>query len=201
MLRGAMFMAKAKKSETIVPGGNPVLDHLATYITELFINGDVNAFVEADLMQQLLVYRLGDVAKPMMQHTVKMVGDELKKAGKLDLKKRVGGINQQKRIMFRTEDQYNALIALFFQVIDDKPELVSFIDDETSFENFMIYCINEYREQWERFVNDILQERLGLERKHGLYANRNRAEEAWDKVPTYADYIDERIEAMAKSAE
>ncbi|MGA9139490.1 MAG: hypothetical protein WBZ29_04665 [Methanocella sp.] len=194
-------MTKAKERETVVPGGNPVLDHLATYITELFINGDVNAFVEADLLHDLLVYKLGDVAKPMMQHTVEKVDAELKKSGKLDLKKRVGGINQQKRIMFRTEDQYNALIALFFDAIEDKPELVESIADEASFENFMIYCINEYREQWERFVNGILEERLALERKLGLYANRNRADQAWDKVPTYADYIDQRIGAMAGQSE
>ncbi len=190
-------MAKAKERETVVPGGNPVLDHLATFITELFIGGDVNAFVEADLLHDLLVYKLNDVAKPMMQHTVEKVNAELKKSGKLDLKKKVGGINQQKRIMFRTEDQYNAMIALFFEAIEDRPELVESIADETSFENFMIYCINEYREQWERFVSGILEDRLGLERKLGLYANRNRADEAWDKVPTYADYVDERVEAMA----
>jgi hypothetical protein len=194
-------MAKAKEHENVVPGGNPVLDHLAAYITELFIGGDVNAFVEADLLHDLLVYKLNDVAKPMMQHTVKTVRAELKKAGKLDLKKRVGGINQQKRIMFRTEDQYNALIALFFEAVEERPELIESIADETSFENFMIYCINEYREQWERFVNGILEDRLGLERKLGLYANRNRADPDWEKVPTYADLVDERIEAMAGPSE
>jgi len=197
VLRGAKVMAKAKKSEQAEPKENAVLGHLAGYITELFINGDVNAFVEADLLQDLLVYKLDGVAKPMMQRTIQKIGKELKKAGKLDLKTRISGINQQKRIMFRTEDQYNALIALFFEAVEDRPELVNFIDDENSFENFMIYCINDYREQWERFVSEIVQERLGLERKLGLYANRNRADEAWDKVPTYADYVNERIEAMA----
>ncbi len=200
VLRGAKVMAKAKKVEQAEPKENAVLGHLAGYITELFINGDVNAFVEADLLQDLLVYKLDDVAKPMMQRTVQKIGKELKKAGKLDLKTRISGINQQKRIMFRTEDQYNALIALFFEAVEDRPELVDFIDDETSFENFMIYCINDYREQWERFVSEIVQERLDMERKLGLYANRNRADEAWDKVPTYADYVNERIEGMAASS-
>jgi len=199
VLRGAKVMAKAKKVEQAEPKENPVLGHLAGYITELFISGDVNAFVEADLLQDLLVYKLDDIAKPMMQHTVKKIGKELKKSGKLDLKTRISGINQQKRIMFRSEDQYNALISLFFEAVEGKPELVDFIDDETSFENFMIYCINDYREQWERFVSEIVQERLDMERKLGLYANRNRADEAWDKVPTYADYVNERIEAMAAS--
>jgi hypothetical protein len=190
-------MAKAKKVEQAEPKENPVLGHMASYITELFISGDVNAFVEADLLQDLLVYKLDDVAKPMMQHTVQKMGKELKKSGKIDLKTRIGGINQQKRIMFRSEDQYNALISLFFDAVENRPELVDFLDDETSFENFMIYCINDYREQWERFVGEIVQERLDMERKLGLYANRNRADEAWDKVPTYADYVNERIEAMA----
>ncbi|OPY28052.1 MAG: hypothetical protein A4E28_01741 [Methanocella sp. PtaU1.Bin125] len=189
-------MAKAKKVKTAEPKDNAVLGHLASYITELFINEDVNAFVEADLLQDLLVYRLDGIAKPVMEHTIYKMGEELKKSGKIDLKKRVGGINQQKRIMFRTEDQYNAMISLFFEAVEDRPELVDFIDDETSFENFMIYCINDFREQWERFVSDIVQEKLGLERKFGLYANRNRADPAWDKVPTYADYVDERIGAM-----
>jgi hypothetical protein len=200
VLRGEKVMAKAKKGKQAEPKENAVLGQLAGYITDLFINADVNAFVEADLLQDLLVYKLDDVAKLMMQHTVQKIGKELKKSGKLDLKQRVGGITQQKRIMFRNESQYNALISLFFEVVDDKPELVDFIDDETSFENFMIYCINDYREQWEMFVSEIVQERLELERKLGLYANRNRADEAWDKVPTYADYIDERVGAMAAPA-
>ena len=165
VLRGAKLWQRQRKVEQAEPKENAVLDHLAAYITELFINGDVNAFVEADLLQDLLVYKLDDVAKPMMQRTVQKIGKELKKAGKLDLKTRISGINQQKRIMFRTEDQYNALIALFFEAVEDRPELVDFIDDETSFENFMIYCINDYREQWERFVSEIVQERLDLERK------------------------------------
>jgi DNA-binding transcriptional ArsR family regulator len=198
-----MDMAKAKKGGEVAeaaPEGNIVLDHLAAFITEQFINEDVNAFAEANLMHELLVYKLNEVAKPMMQQTVEKAGKELKKAGKIDLKKRVSGINQQKRIMFRNEDQYNALISLFFDAVEEKPELVGFIDDETSFENFMIYCINDYRDQWEQFVNDIIQDRLGLERKYKLYANRNRADPVWEKVPTYADYIADRIDDMASPA-
>ncbi len=49
----------------------------------------------------------------------------------------------------------------------------------------------------ENFVNRIVGDRLALERKKMLYANRNRADNAWEDVPTYADYIAERMDAMA----
>ncbi len=193
-------MAKAKKGEEVVIKSDPVLDNVAAFIIELFIKEDVNSFMEADLLHDLLVYKLDTSALPIMEKTVRAMGDELKASHTLDLKKRIGGITQQKRVMFRTNDQYNALVALFFQAIEAKPELVDFLDDESSFENFMILCINEYREIWERFVKEIVEERMVLERKKKLYANRNRADNAWEDVPTYADYIAERVDVLAAPA-
>lgn len=197
-LRGAIIMAdEVMNDEEIAADGNPALDHLAAFIIEVLIKEDVNSFLESDLLHDLLVYKLKEVAVPMMENTVRKAGLELKSSKVIDLKKRVGGINQQKRIIFRTEDQYNALVSLFFEAIEDKPGLVDFIDDETSFENFMIYCINDYREQWERFVDGVVQDRLALERKNKLYANRDRNNDVWEKIPTYADYIAERIDSVA----
>jgi len=196
-----MVKAKKKSEEEVEIKSNPVLDNIASFIIETFIKEDVNSFMEADLMHDLLVYKLDTVAGPVMDNTVRKVGDELKASRTVDLKKLIGGINQQKRIMFRTNNQYNALVIMFFQAIEDKPELVDFIDNESSFENFMILCINDYREAWEDFVKGIVEERIALERKNKLYANRNRADEAWENVPTYADYIAERIDDMAAPAD
>jgi hypothetical protein len=176
---------------------DPVLDNLASFIIEVFIKEDVNSFVEADLLHDLLVYKLDTAARLIMEKTVRALGDELKARRQLDLKKRIGGINLQKRILFRTADQYNAFVALFFQAVEAHPELADFIDDESSFENFMILAINEYRMVWENFVKGIVEERMALERKNRLYANRNRSDNVWENVPTYADYVAERVETLA----
>jgi hypothetical protein len=195
-----MAKAKAMKEEEVVIKSDPVLDNVATFIIELFIKEDVNAFAEADLLHDLLVYKLDTAALPIMEKTVGAMGEELKASRTLDLKKRIGGITQQKRVMFRSTDQYNSLVALFFQAIEEKPELVDFLEDESSFENFMILCINDYREVWERFVKEIVEARTALERKKKLYANRNRADDAWEDVPTYADYVAERVDVLAAPA-
>jgi hypothetical protein len=195
-----MAKAKAKKSEEVVIKADPVLDNVATFIIELFIKEDVNSFMEADLLHDLLVYKLDTSALPIMEKTVRAMGDELKASKTLDLKTRIGGLTQQKRVLFRTNDQYNALVTLFFQTIEAKPELVDFLDDESSFENFMILCINDYREVWERFVKEIVDARMALERKKKLYANRNRADDAWEDVPTYADYVAERVDILVAQA-
>jgi hypothetical protein len=195
-----MAKAKAKKDEEVVIKSDPVLDNVATFVIELFIKEDVNAFAEADLLHDLLVYKLDTGARPIMEKTVRAMGDELKVSRTLDLKKRIGGLTQQKRVQFRTENQYNAMVALFFQAVEDKPEMVDFLDNESSFENFMILCINDFREVWERFVTGIVEERMALERKKKLYANRNRANDAWEDVPTYADYIAERVDDLAVTA-
>jgi hypothetical protein len=192
-----MAKAKVKKDEEVVIKSDPVLDHLASFIIEIFIKEDVNSFVEADLLHDLLVYKLEADAAPIMEKIVRALGEELKASRTLDLKKRIGGITQQKHVQFRTPDQYNAMIAVFFQAVDEKPELADFLDNEQSFENFMIMCVSDYREFWERFVREIVEERTGLERKSKLYANRNRSDDAWENVPTYADYVAERIDALA----
>jgi hypothetical protein len=196
----AKAKAKVKKDEEVVIKSDPVLDNLASYIIEIFIKEDVNAFVEADLLHDLLVYKLDTEAVPIMEKIVRRLGEELKASRTLDLKKRIGGITQQKRVQFRNIDQYNAMIAVFFQAVDEKAELVDFIDDEQSFENFMILCINDYREFWERFASQIVEERMALEHESKLYANRNRADAAWEDVPTYADYVAARLDALAASA-
>jgi|AGTN01.3.fsa_nt_gi hypothetical protein len=195
-----MAKAKKKSGSEVEIKSNPVLDNIASFVVEMFIKEDVNSFAEADLMHELLVYKLDTVAVSVMENNVRKVGAELKASRKIDLKRLIGGINQQKRIMFRTADQYNALVALFFEAVENRPELVDFIDDEASFENFMILCINEYREVWEHFVSGIIEDRMALERKKKLYANRNRSDDAWEGVPTYADYIAERVDGLAASA-
>ncbi len=193
----AKAKAKVKKDEEIVIKSDPVLDNLASYIIEIFIKEDVNAFVEADLLHDLLVYKLDTEAAPIMDKIVRKMGEELKASGMLDLRKRIGGITQQKHVQFRNSDQYNAMIAIFFQAVDEKPEIVDILDDEQSFENFMILCINDYRKFWESFVKEIVEERTALERKSKLYANRNRADAAWEDVPTYADSVAARLDALA----
>ncbi len=147
----AKAKAKVKKDEEVVIKSDPVLDNLASYIIEIFIKEDVNAFVEADLLHDLLVYKLDTDAAPIMDKIVRKMGEELKASGMLDLRKRIGGITQQKHVQFRNSDQYNAMIAIFFQAVDEKPEIVDILDDEQSFENFMILCINDYRKFWESF--------------------------------------------------
>lgn len=193
----AKAKAKVKKDEEVVIKSDPVLDNLASYIIEIFIKEDVNAFVEADLLHDLFVYKLDTEAVPIMEKIVRKMGDELKASGMLDLRKRIGGITQQKHVQFRSPDQYNAMIAIFFQAVDEKPEIVDILDDEQSFENFMILCINDYRKFWESFVKEIVEERGALERKSKLYANRNRADAAWEDVPTYADSVAARLDALA----
>ena len=193
-------MTNASKDEDVRIESNPVLDHLATFIIEQFIKEDVNSFVESDLLHDLLVYKLATVAGPMMERAVRRMADELTRSKMIDLKQRVGGLNLHKRVLFRTPDQYNALVALFFEVVERHPELVEPLTDESSFENFMILCVNEYRIEWESFVAGIVAEKLALEKKHKLYANRSRSNEKWDEVPTYADYIADRIDELAKAA-
>jgi hypothetical protein len=188
---------KVKKDEEVVVKSDPVLDNLASYIIEIFIKEDVNAFVEADLLHDLFVYKLDTEAAPIMEKIVRKMGEELKASGMLDLRKRIGGITQQKHVQFRNIDQYNAMIAIFFQAVDEKPEIVDILDDEQSFENFMILCINDYRKFWESFVKEIVEERTALERKSKLYANRNRADAAWEEVPTYADSVAARLDSLA----
>jgi hypothetical protein len=192
-----MEMSQAVKDEIPATGEDLVLDHIAEYIVQAFIKEDVNAFTESTLLQQLLAYKLKEIAKPMMYNTIRAAGRELVKAGKFDLKKKVGGITTQKRILFRSADQYNAFVSLYFSVVEAHPELVGFIDSEQSFENFMIYCVYEFKGQWDEFVERVTQERLSIEHRNRLYVNRSKQAEALQEVPTYADFVAEHVDAMA----
>ena len=193
-------MAKVNKKETTdekeESGSNLVLDHIAEYIVQSFIKEDVNSFPETTLMHELLVYKLGDQARPLMVRTISRVASELSDRKKLDLKQRVGGITQAKRISFRSDDQYNAFVSLFFDAIEDRPDLVEFIGSEQDFENFMLYCIYEFRDFWNRFVTDIVEERLRMEREKNLHAYRSSKSAELGELPTYADFIAERMESM-----
>ncbi len=193
---------KKSKEETIdaeTPVENLIYEHIADYIVQNFIKDDVNAFTESTLMHELLAYKLNEVAKPLMVDTIAKVSSELKAKKQLDLKKRVGGITQVKKIAFRNDDQYNAFVTLFFEAIEEQPELVDFIKGEQDFENFMLYCIYEYRDLWDNFATQIVEDRLALERKKGLHAYRSSKTEELQQIPTYADFIADRIDQVAVS--
>ncbi len=176
---------------------NSTMEYIAEYIVNVFVKDDVNAFTESTLMHELLTYKLNEVAKPLMIDTISKIASELHSKKLLDLKKRVGGITQVKKIAFRNDNQYNAFVVLFFDCIEDKPELVDFIKQEQDFENFMLYCIYDFRELWDNFASEIVQERLALERKNGLHAYRSSKTEALQELPTYADFIAEKIDQLA----
>jgi hypothetical protein len=108
---------------------------------------------------------------------------------------KISGITKAKRIFFRSDDQYNAFVAVFFKVLDDHPEKMAFCRDEETFEKFMIVCIYEFREKIDEFVKEITQEKIDFEYKNRLYAAR-RYNEARNDIPSYADYIDERFEGI-----
>lgn len=198
---GGLNMPKAtkKSKETIeeTPADNLIYEHIADYIVQVFVKDDVNAFTESTLMHELLVYKLKEIARPLMIDTIAQVASELKAKKQLDLKKKVGGITQVKKIAFRSDDQYNAFIALFFEAVEARPEVVDFIKKEQDFENFMLYCIYDYRELWDQFAAKIVEDRLAIERQKGLHAYRSSKTEALQEVPTYADYIAERIDQVA----
>lgn len=193
---------KKSKEETTgeeTPTENLIYEHIADYIVHNFIKDDVNAFTESTLMHELLAYKLKEVGKPLMIDTINKVATELKAKKQLDLKKRVGGITQVKKITFRSDDQYNAFVALFFEAVEEQMELVEFIKNEQDFENFMLYCIYEYRNLWDNFATEIVEDRLALERKKGLHAYRSSKVEELQQIPTYADYIADRIDQVAVS--
>ena len=175
---------------------NLIYEHIADYIVQVFIKEDVNAFTESTLMHELLAYKLKDIAKPLMLDIIASTASELKAKKQLDLKKKVGGITQVKKIAFRSDDQYNAFVSLFFEAVEENPELVDFIKKEQDFENFMLYCINDYREIWEQFATKIVEDRLAIERQKGLHAYRSSKTEVLQEVPTYADFIAERIDGV-----
>ncbi|WP_048198752.1 hypothetical protein [Methanocella arvoryzae] len=191
-----------KKSEenTEEQQTNLIYDHIAEYIVQKFIKEDVNAFTESTLMHELLAYKLKEIGKPLMMDVIASVASELKAKKQLDLKKKVGGITQVKKISFRSDDQYNAFVSLFFEAIEERPEEIDFIKKEQDFENFMLYCINDFRELWDQFVAKIVEDRLAIERQKGLHAYRSSKTEVLQEVPTYADFIAERIDKVKVQA-
>jgi hypothetical protein len=176
------------------PKDNPIFDHIADFIIQTLIKEDVNAFAEAKLLHELLRSRLPEVAIRLMRTVVTDASEMIKKDKSIDLVKEIGGINTQKRMHFRSADQYNSFIWLFFQVVEGQPEFLEPVDSEEMFEKLMIYCIHEFREKLEEFAVKIAKDRTDLEHKHKLYVHRRNAQAA--EVQTYADFVAERIDDL-----
>lgn len=177
------------------PDENAVFEHIADYIIQTLIKEDVNAFAEATLIHELLVYKLTSVAQPLMCRTISETSDRLKTRKDVNLIKEYGGINQQKRISFRSTDQYNAFVMLFFNTVEEHPELLEPVDGEETFEKFMIHCIHDFRERLDGFAKDIAKDKTDNDYKNKLYIKRLNAD--LEEAPTYADYIAERIDSIA----
>ena len=173
-----------------------IYEHIADYIIQVLIKEDVNAYAEAKLLHELLMYKLPSVVQELMDRTVAAEAKKLKKGQDINLMKEIGGINMQKRLHFRSKDQYNSFIALFFDTVDRRPEFLAAVDDEEKFERFMILCIHEFRQKLEDFAIEIAQEKSRLEHKHKGYIHHKNAE--MPEIPTYADFIAERIEGLAE---
>jgi hypothetical protein len=174
-----------------------IYEHIADYVIQILIKEDVNAFSEAKLLSELLVYKLPSVVHELMNRTVSAEAEKLKKGGDINLIKEIGGITTQKRMHFRSQDQYNSFVALFFDAVDEHPGLLEHVDDEEKFERFMIYCIHEFRQKLEDFAVEIARERSKLDHEHKLYIHRRNPTEV-PEVPTYADFIAERIDSIVE---
>ncbi len=176
------------------PMDSAIYEHIADYIIQTLIKEDVNAFNEATLLHELLVYKLPPIMHRLMYETVSEASDGLKKGSRIDLMKEIGGITTQKRLHFRSQHQYSAFTALFFKTIEDHPMLLEPVDSEEAFEGFMIHCIHEFRQKLDDFAISIAKEKAELDYKYKLYIHRRGAE--MEDVPTYADYIAERIDSL-----
>jgi hypothetical protein len=174
-----------------------IYEHIADYIIQAFIKEDVNAFAEAKLLSELLVYKLPSVVHEMMYRTVSSEAKKLKKGDDINLVKEIGGITTQKRMHFRSQEQYNSFVALFFDTVEKHPGMLEQVDDEEKFERFMIYCIHEFRQKLDAFAGTIVKERSKLERENKLYIHHKNMTDV-PEIPTYADYIAERIESLAE---
>ena len=60
------------------PKDNAIYEHIADYIIQTLIKEDVNAFVEATLLHELLVYKLPPVVHKLMFLTVSEASESLK---------------------------------------------------------------------------------------------------------------------------
>ena len=160
----------------------------------MLIKEDVNAFAECTLLHELLMHKLPSIAAPLMHKKVSEVSRELSEGKNINLIKAAGGVTTAKRISFRSNAQYTAFVQLFFQVVEEHPELLEPINDEETFEQFMIYCIYMFKEELEKFAENIAKEKTDLEHKHKIYVHRRGVEP--EEVPTYADFIAERLDGM-----
>jgi hypothetical protein len=176
------------------PKDNAIYEHIADYIIQTLIKEDVNAFMEATLLHELLVYKLPPVVHRLMYMTVSEASENLKKGKDIDLMKEIGGINTQKRLHLRSQHQYSAFIVLFFNTIEEYPMLLEPVDDEEMFERLMIHCIHEFRQKLEDFAVGVAKEKTELEYKNKLYIHRKSAD--MSEIPTYADFIAERIDSL-----
>jgi len=176
------------------PENNAIYEHIADYIIQTLIKEDVNAFMEATLLHELLVYKLPPVVHKLMYTTVSEASELLKKGEEINLLKEIGGITTQKRLHFRSQHQYGAFIALFFRTVEEHPMLLEPIDNEEMFEKFMIHCIHGFRQKLEGFAVEVAGEKAQLEYENKLYIHRKGTD--MSEVPTYADYIAERIDSL-----
>lgn len=176
------------------PIDSAIYEHIADYIIQTLIKEDVNAFAEAKLLHELLVYKLPPVAHQLMYMAVSEASESLKKGNDINLLKEIGGINTQKRMHFRSRHQYNAFIVLFFNTIEEYPALLEPVDDEETFEKLMIHCIHEFRQKLEDFAIEVAREKTELDYRHKLYIHRRNADIA--EIPTYADFVAERIDSL-----
>lgn len=187
------------KADTSKSNGGPmspaIYEHIADYIIQTLIKEDVNAFAEAKLLSELLVYKLPSVVHELMYRTVSAEAEKLKKDSDINLVKEIGGITTQKRMHFRSQDQYNSFVALFFDAIEKHPGMLEHVDDEEKFEKFMIFCIHEFRQKLDDFATEIVQERSKLVRDNRLYIHHKNMTDV-PEIPTYADFIAERIEGL-----
>jgi hypothetical protein len=176
------------------PKDNAIYEHIADYIIQTLIKEDVNAFIEASLLHELLVYKLPPVVHKLMYRAVSEASESLEKGKDINLLKEIGGINTQKRLHFRSQQQYSAFIAMFFKIVEEYPGLLEPVGNEDEFEKFMIHCIHEFRQKLEDFAVEIAGEKSQLEYKNRLYVHRRGS--SMEDVPTYADYIAERIDSL-----
>lgn len=174
-----------------------ILGHIADYIIQVLIKEDVNAFVESSLLHELLVYKLNEVARPLMHNIIKDVSDKMNSGQAINVLKEVGGITSAKRISFRSQDQYNAFVSLFFEVAEEYPELTAPCSDEDTFEKFMVSCIYRFKDQWDEFAESIAREKMSMEHARNAYINRRKHIAELEQIPTYADFIAERIDSVA----
>jgi hypothetical protein len=173
-----------------------IYGHVADYIIQTLIKEDVNAFSEAKYIQELLVIKLPPITKKLMYVTASDIAARLKDGKSINLLKDIGGITTQKRMHFRSKDQYNAFIVLFFKTMEEHPELLASIDSEENFEKLMIECIHEFRQKLDDFAVAVAAKKCELDHKHRTYIHHRNAEIT--EVPTYSDFIAGNIDLLVE---